>query len=272
MAKRFEQAGIKTASLDARLLLGRALGLDRLRLITNEKQIVTAAQLDELERLAVRRLSGEPVARILGEKEFYGLTFALNEASLVPRPETEMLVDLGREIVGGRDGGRVLDLGAGSGCVGISLALNVAECEVVAVEISRRALEVARINARRHRVDGRVSFVCGSWFEPLGGEQKFDLIISNPPYIAFDEIKKLAPEVARHDPLAALNGGKDGLDCYREIIVGANKHLNGQGELVLEVGHDQGQRVGDLCLRAGFERREEYRDLAGHVRVIRARR
>jgi len=250
--------------------LGRALGLDQLHLITNEKQIVTAAQSGELELLAARRLSGEPVARILGEKEFYALAFVLNEASLVPRPETEMLVDLGRNILGGRNGGRVLDLGAGSGCIGISLAVHVAECEVVGVEISQRALEAARINAGRHRVDARVSFMCGSWFEPLGGKQKFDLIISNPPYIAFDQINALAPEVARYDPLAALNGGEDGLDCYREIIGGAVKHLNEKGELLLEVGHDQGQRVTDLCLRAGFEPMEEYCDLAGHVRVIRA--
>jgi len=270
LAKRFEKAGIKTAALDARLLLGQALDLDQLHLITNEQQIVPGAVLNELWELADRRLDGEPVARILGEKEFYALSFALNEASLVPRPETEMLVDLGRKIVGGRDGGRVLDLGAGSGCIAISLAVHVAECEVVGVEISQRALEAARINAERHRVDARVWFMCGSWFEPLAGKHKFDLIISNPPYIAFDEINALAPEVARYDPLAALSGGEDGLDCYREIVGGAVKHLNKKGELLLEVGHDQGQRVTDLCLRAGFERLEEYCDLAGHVRVIRA--
>jgi len=252
--------------------LGRALNLDQLRLITNENRIVPGAVLNELSELADRRLDGEPVARILGEKEFYALVFAVNEASLVPRPETEMLVDLGKKILGGRNDTRVLDLGTGSGCIAISLAVNVPECEVVGVEISQRALEIARINAWRHRVDARVSFICGSWFEPLAAEQKFDLIISNPPYIAFDQINALAPEVARYDPLLALNGGKDGLYCYREIVVGANKHLNAQGELLLEVGHDQGPRVTDLCLRAGFERLEEYRDLAGHVRVIRASR
>jgi len=276
LARRFAQAGIKTASLDARLLLGHVLCLDRLQLITNEKQIVSAPALKELEELAARRLSGEPVARMFGEKEFYGLMFSLNEATLVPRPETEMLVDLGRKILGGGIGGgkgaRVLDLGAGSGCIGISLAVHLPNIEMVGVDISERALEVARINALRHNVEKRVSFVCGSWFAPLGEDEKFDLIVANPPYIVRSRIEMLASEVREHDPAGALDGGNDGLDAYRRIIRHADKHLNVRGELLLEVGHDQGRSVGALCLRAGFERIKEHSDLAGHVRVIKASR
>ena len=149
LAGRFAKAGIKSAGLDARLLLGHALGADQLHLITNEKQIVPAPVLKDLAALAKRRLDGEPVARIFGEKEFYGLMFSLNEATLVPRPETELLVDLGRKILAGRNQGRVLDLGAGSGCIAISLLVHLAHCRAVGVDISEKALEGARINARR---------------------------------------------------------------------------------------------------------------------------
>jgi len=270
LAHRFKEAGIKTASLDARLLLGHVLKMDQLQLITGEKQIVATAKLRELKELASRRLSGEPVARIFGEKEFYGLMFSLNEETLVPRPESELLVDLGLKILAGRKRARVLDLGVGSGCIGISLAVNLPDCQVVGVDVSAKALAVARINAGRHNVQNRVSFVRGSWFEPLGDEQRFDLIISNPPYIVRNEIKMLADEVSKHDPVRALDGGEDGLSAYRDIIGKAGKYLNKQGELLLEVGFDQGQNVGGLCLKAGFASIEKHCDLAGHVRVIKA--
>ncbi len=270
VARRFKEAEIKTAAFDARLLLGHVLKLDQLQLITKEKQIVAAAAIKELEVLAQRRLNGEPVARIFGEKEFYSLMFFLNEETLVPRPESELLVDLGREILAGRKRARVLDLGVGSGCIGICLAVNLPQCRVVGVDVSERALAAARINAGRHNVQGRVCFVHGSWFEPLGGEQGFDLIISNPPYIVRDQMKTLADEVVKYDPVRALDGGEDGLNAYRHIIGKAGKYLNKQGKLLLEVGFDQGQSVGDLCLKAGFESIKEHCDLAGHVRVIKA--
>ncbi|VAW17604.1 Peptide chain release factor N(5)-glutamine methyltransferase [hydrothermal vent metagenome] len=265
-----KKAGIRTADLDARLLLGHVLNKDQLQLIAGEKDKVPAPMLKEFEALVARRLSGEPVARIFGEKEFYGLMFSLNEATLVPRPETELLVDLGIKILSGRHGVRVLDLGTGSGCIGICLAANLPHCEVVGGDISQKALEVARINARSHDVQERVRFVRGAWFEPIGEEEKFDLIISNPPYIAGKEIRTLAREVREHDPVRALDGGIDGLDAYRDIIGLAGKHLNVQGELLLEIGHDQNENVGELCRKAGFDLVEEYCDLAGHVRVIKA--
>jgi len=270
LAGRFDQAGIKSANLDARLLLGRVLGVDQVHLITGEKQIVPAEALKELEALAERRLSGEPVARIFGEKEFYSLMFGLNEATLVPRPESELLVDLGIKNLAGRKRARVLDLGAGSGCIAICLAANLPFIEVVGVDLSEKALKAARINAFRHNVESRVRFLAGSWFEPLAEEEKFDLIISNPPYIVRNEIKTLEREVRTYDPMGALDGGEDGLDAYREIIGKAGKYLNIRGDLLLEVGHDQGRSVAGLCLEAGFERMEEHSDLAGNVRVIKA--
>ncbi len=272
LAGRLKEAGIKTASLDARLLLGHALKLDQLQLITEEKQTVPAAALGELEALASRRLNGEPVARIFGEKEFYGLMFSLNEETLVPRPETELLVDLGRKILDGRKSARVLDMGAGSGCIGISLLVHLPFFEVVGVDVSEKALAVARVNSLRHNVHERVRFICGSWFDPLGEEEKFDLIVANPPYIMRNRINMLAREVMEHDPICALDGGEDGLNAYRAIIFDAGKHLNVQGELLLEIGCDQARPVSALCLKAGFAHLEEHADLAGHDRVIKASR
>jgi release factor glutamine methyltransferase len=181
---RFRVAGtIETPEIDARILAETILGVERAELVRLETHPMPELAGRQLDGFAERRIAGEPVARIIGEKGFYGLDFALNAATLVPRPETELLVTLGLGVLEGRPQGTILDLGTGSGCVVIALLANLRRVQAVAVDFSVEALEAARANALRHAVADRLSLSAGSWFDPLAPGEKFDLIVSNPPYI-----------------------------------------------------------------------------------------
>ncbi len=245
--------------------------MDRLELVNRERETVPAEQLHVLEGYATRRIKGEPVVRILGEKEFWGLSFKLNAATLVPRPETELIVERGLEIIGPLDGARVLDLGTGTGCIPISLLTEYSDVTAVAVDLSAEALEMARFNANRHGVGDRFETLKGSWFDPLEPGARFDLITSNPPYIETAVIATLMPEVREHDPRLALDGGPDGLEAYRAIASEAGLFLKPEGVLVLEIGSAQASAVSDILVGAGFAEVEVARDLAGLDRVILAR-
>lgn len=183
-----------------------AFKLDRLALVTREREPAPPEGLKALEIMGARRLRGEPVVRILGEKEFYGLSFQLSDATLIPRPETEMLVVRGLEILEGRHHKRILDLGTGTGCVAISLLTESPSAHAVAVDLSPEAIATAQANADRLGVDKRLALRKGSWFGPLQRGEVFDLIVSNPPYITSSEIGGLAREVRDHDPRLALDG------------------------------------------------------------------
>ncbi|MBN9310246.1 peptide chain release factor N(5)-glutamine methyltransferase [Devosia sp.] len=267
----FRRAGIDTAELDARLFAEAAFGMDRLELVNRERELVPAEQLKVLEGYAARRLKGEPVVRILGEKEFWGLSFRLNAATLVPRPETELLVERGLEIIGPLDGARILDLGTGTGCIPIALLTEYSDVTAVAVDLSAEALEMARFNANRHGVGDRFTTLKGSWFDPIEPGARFDLITSNPPYIETAEIATLMPEVREHDPRLALDGGADGLAAYRAIAAEAGLFLKPEGALLLEIGASQAGAVHDILVGAGFAGVEIARDLAGLDRMITAR-
>lgn len=210
--------------------------------------------------------------RILGEKEFYGRPFALGPATLVPRPETEALVDIGLEVLAGHKAPRLLDLGTGTGCVAISLLAELPVATGVAIDLSADALAVARRNAERHEVATRLQFRRGSWFEPVERAERFDLVVSNPPYIETVEIGRLDVEVRSHDPLLALDGGPDGLAAYRAIMQSAPGHLVPGGILAVEIGWRQAEAVSDLMAEAGLGDITVRRDLAGHDRVVLARR
>lgn len=267
---RLADAGIATPALDARLLVRHGLDFDETGLIAAEPQIFPEEKRDALEATVSRRLSGEPVARILGEQEFFGLAFGLSAATLVPRPETEMLVDFGLVQLGGKPEARLLDLGTGTGCIAIALLVNLPGATAVAVDISAPALDKARANGERNGVSGRLATHHGSWFEPVAGET-FDLIVSNPPYIASAVIETLDPGVRDHDPMAALDGGNDGLDPYRIIVRSARNHLKPDGALALEIGFDQGHMVCALLKEAGFSDIGVAKDLAGHDRMVTAK-
>jgi release factor glutamine methyltransferase len=264
----FRKAGIDTAELDARLFAEAAFEMDRLELVNREREDVPAKQLKTLEAFAARRLKGEPVVRILGEKEFWGLSFKLNAATLVPRPETELLVERGLEVIGALDRPRILDLGTGTGCIPISLLTEYSDVTAVAVDLSAEALEMARFNANRHGVGSRFTTLKGSWFDPLEPGERFDLITSNPPYIESAVISGLMPEVREHDPRLALDGGPDGLAAYRAIAAEAGLFLKAEGVLLLEIGSSQGHTVSDILVGAGFAEVEVVPDLAGLDRMV----
>jgi len=267
----FRRAGIDTAELDARIFAEVAFGMDRLTLVNRERDAATVAQLKSLETLAARRLKGEPVARIIGERGFWGLSFKLNDATLVPRPETEMLVQRGLEVVGPLDHPKILDLGTGTGCIAISLLTEFSDLSAVAVDLSKEALDMARFNAKRHEVTDRLETRQGSWFDPIEVGERFDLIVSNPPYIESAAIETLMVEVREHDPRLALDGGPDGLRPYRAIARDAAQHLTPEGVVLLEIGTGQGSDVTDIFAESGFNSVAVETDLSGHERMVVAR-
>jgi release factor glutamine methyltransferase len=212
--------------------------------------------------LAARRAGGEPVAYLVGRREFFGRDFEVSPAVLIPRPETELLVETALAKCR-RWSRRILDLGTGSGCIAISLALELPLAQVTAVDASAPALAVARRNADRH--SARLRFVQSDWFDALG-EEAFDLIVANPPYVAAAD-PHLAAGDLRHEPAAALASGTDGLDALRRIIADAPAHLAPGGQLWLEHGYDQAAAVQELLLAAGLTAVEQHSDLAGIIRV-----
>ena len=266
------RAGFDTPELDARLLAEMALGMHGIELVTREREPATPDALKRLEALGRRRLAGEPVVRILGEKEFWALSFKLNAATLVPRPETEALVQKGLDEVGPLDDPSILDLGTGTGCVPIAILTELFKGRAVATDLSRDALSMARFNAERHGVAERFSTRQGSWFDPIEPGERFDLITSNPPYIESGDIADLPVEVREHDPHLALDGGPDGLRAYRAIASDASMFLKPEGLLLLEIGARQAYAVSDILVGAGFGDIKVERDLAGHDRVVAARR
>lgn len=268
----FRRGGVDNAELDARLLAEIAFGLNKLELVTRERDEAWGTGLSKMQELAARRLKGEPVVRILGHRDFYGLSFKLNSATLVPRPETEMLVAMVLERLEQKSEdkkkSKILDLGTGSGCIAISILAANPAVTAVAIDASPEAIEMAKENAAPHAFGKRFDARVGSWYEPLKAREEFDVIVSNPPYIATQTIETLSREVKDHDPRAALDGGPDGLDAYRAILAPGKKWLKTDGILVVEVGHDQGPAVKSLFEKAGFSGVLIERDLAGLDRMV----
>jgi len=267
---RFRAAGLEGADLDARLLGQAAFGLDAMALVRRERDPATEDQLKTIDQYAQRRLAGEPISRIVGRREFWGLDFALGPATLDPRPETEMLVAEAIAFLESRPQRAFVDLGTGSGAIAIAIADAVPLARGLATDISEEALAVARQNAERHRIGSRLQFRAGSWWSAVPHTELFDLIVSNPPYIATDAILALMPEVRLFDPKAALDGGWDGLEAYRAIAAQAARRLNPSGLLLLEIGYNQGEILRRMLGRAGFARVDILKDLAGLDRVVSA--
>lgn len=247
---------------EARLLLRQVLGCDEAWLIAHGEAPLSAAQAAQYRGLCARRIAGEPVAYISGSREFYGREFAVNPAVLIPRPETELLVELALARL--PQGARVLDLGTGSGCIGITLAAERADLQVLLVDASTAALEVARGNAQRW-APANTTLLASNWYAAVG-EERYDLIISNPPYVAEGDAH-LAQGDLRFEPRSALAAGDDGLADIRYIIAGARNHLLPGGWLLFEHGYDQAEACAVLLDAAGFCERVAERDLAGIVRV-----
>jgi release factor glutamine methyltransferase len=264
---------VDTPDLDARLLTGSALGLDLTGLAVSAARVLDAAEGARLDAFARRRAAGEPVARILGVREFWGLTLSLSPATLVPRPDTETVVEAAVELVRAADlvtPRRVLDIGTGSGALLLALLTEFPDAFGVGADIDGEALLTAADNAHGLGLGPRTAFVRGDYGAAFAGGA-FDLVVSNPPYIRSSEIGDLAAEVRDHDPRRALDGGPDGLDAYRRIVPQAAALLAPGGALLLEVGQDQSEAVDGLVAAAGLILLPPRRDLAGVARVVRGR-
>jgi release factor glutamine methyltransferase len=266
--RRLTAAGVPSPGLDARLLVCAATGLGHERLIGEPGRSVTESEVHRLEGMVARRLAREPVSRILGEREFWGRSYALGSATLDPRPDTETLVEAALDWLRRRDVPRptIADLGTGTGCLLISLLCDLHLARGFGIDIDPDAVVVAASNARRYLEPGRAHFICGDWLAPVGCS--VDLIVSNPPYVETAEITRLEPEVAAFDPRRALDGGADGLDAYRRIVEAAAGHINPGGALMLEIGADQESSVAELLERGGFSVGGTRRDLSGTIRCI----
>ncbi|MGJ5130747.1 peptide chain release factor N(5)-glutamine methyltransferase [Bradyrhizobium oligotrophicum] len=272
LAARFADAGLDSPELDARLLVGHALQLDLTGLVMQGRRQLSHDDTQRLETLVQRRLAGEPVARILGTKEFWGLDLRLSADTLVPRPDTETVVELALEhLAAGGDLKRrlrIADLGTGSGAILLALLSELPRAFGLGTDISLAALTTARDNARALGLADRAGFVACSYAAALSAG--FDLIVSNPPYIPSSEISELDVEVRTHDPLRALDGGKDGLDAYRALIPQAAALLRPDGAVIVEVGLGQSDEVAALMVRAGLTADSSTirADLAGIPRTV----
>ncbi len=266
----FRTGGVEEAEADARVLIGHALHLDRARLIAQLDRILEAREVTVISALAARRLRREPVSRIVGQKEFWSIPISVTPDVLVPRPETETVVEAALDFIM-RSGlrlekVRVLDIGTGSGALLLALLKELPNAAGTGTDISSAALDVARGNAARCMLDSRCNFVVCNI--ATGVEGPFDLIVSNPPYIVHDEIAALAPEVRDYDPQVALDGGGDGLDAYRSIAADAKRMLAPGGRLFVELGAGQDEQVRALFTKAGLSPGIPRKDLAGISRVL----
>jgi release factor glutamine methyltransferase len=265
-----EAAGLAEAALDARILVEAVTGTTRTDSVAAPERPVAGYMATELAQAIRRRLAGEPVHRIIGRRAFYGLELALSADTLEPRPDTEALVDLAlpvlRDIVARRGVARLLDLGTGTGAIALALLKEVPGSFATGTDIAQGALDTAAANALRHGLGGRFSAVRSNWFDAVEG--RFDLIVSNPPYIESAHIATLAPEVRLFDPRAALDGGADGLDAYRAVAAGAAAHLAEGGAVAVEIGHLQKADVTTIFLANGYAIDAEAKDFGGRDRAL----
>jgi release factor glutamine methyltransferase len=262
-----------TSRSEVRLLLSSVLSRDQAWLVANDTDLLTASQLESVRALVARRNAGEPIAYILLYREFYGRRFACSPAALIPRHETELLIDVAKQSLTSNDALRILDIGTGTGCIAITLALECPSVRVTALDVSHDALALARANARTLDAS-HIEFIESNWFAALDtnmNDAKFDLIVSNPPYIPPND-PHLTQGDLRFEPQLALQDAIDGLQSYRELIEGAMRHLREGGLLIVEHGYDQGESVPALFREAGFADVEMIRDLADQPRVTSARK
>lgn len=265
---RLQQAGIPDASFEAELLLQYFLGIRRVDIYLTRTE-PTPAELQEFDLILKRRLAREPLAYITGEQEFWSLSFEVSPAVLIPRPETELLIE---KVIGGISdpanfAGRILDLGTGSGVIAVVLARELPQAEVITVDKSGEALDLARRNIKRHGVEGRVSLVNSDWFGSLRQEAEFDIIVSNPPYVSVQVRESLQPEL-EFEPGDALFAGDGGLGAYQIIIPQCRSFMKSDGSLLLEIGYDQAETISGMIATApGLFLSEIVNDYAGLPRV-----
>lgn len=265
------RGGVELSRLEAEELLAHAMGVERLALYLEPNRVLSAEERAQFRSLVARRRAGIPLQYLLGEIEFMGLSLRVDERALIPRPETEELVELILREVDPQGRGKTLELGTGSGAIAIALAKSLPDYRITATDISTEALELARENAARNAVEEKIDFLESDWFAAIEG--KFDLIVANPPYVGREEVERLPREVRQQEPRLAWDGGVGGMEALQEIIDAASSHLQPGGRLYLELGAGQGAEVREFALTGGaYDGIEVFRDLSGRERHFRAAR
>ncbi len=269
-ASLLQQRGFSQARHDAEVLLCGVVRIERSRLHSHPELALTPAQWEEFQRQLQRRAAGYPLQYLLGLQEFYGRNFVVSEAVLIPRPETEIVVELALDLLAPTPAPSVLDVGTGSGCIAVTIACERQDCRVTAIDLSPDALDLAAENARRLGVAARVRLVAGDLVEPVQG-QLFDLVVSNPPYVA-EQDPRVAPEVRRWEPRLAVFAGSTGLELHQRLLAEAGAVLAAGRFLVLEVGEGQVPSLSQAACATGWELMEVRKDLAGIQRAVALRR
>jgi release factor glutamine methyltransferase len=268
--------GIDRPRTNAELLLGAILNAKKIELYLERDRVLTSQHIDKFDEYIRERVSGRPLQYIIGNTEFFGLEFTVNEKVLIPRPETETLVETVIRLLKDCPRPKIVDLGTGSGAIAISLAKNLAGSSVYATDISSDALKVARENARRNQVESRIDFLCGDLFEALRNQRfegVIDCVASNPPYVSQEEFDRLPKEVRDYEPIVALKTDEEGTSFHRKIIENSLDFLKANGMLIMEVGLGQAGRVADLIGdRKEFKGAEIKKDLGGIERIVIARK
>ena len=267
----FKEKGIASSRLDAEILLAHALDCDRLHLYMNFEKPLTQPERDAYRNLVSRRAEREPVALITGKKEFWSIPLRVESGILIPRPDTETLVETILYEARQFSPPTILEIGTGSGAISIAIAQEKEDAYIVATDIDPHAARLASLNIHELKLSNRVWLVTADLFSAIRPKRQFDIICSNPPYIPKDKINDLEPEIVRFEPHKALNGGPDGLDVIRDISVQTKQYLADKGSLILEIGHNQEDSVRDILTQAGFANISTHPDLAGVARVVKAK-
>ena len=266
ITKILAEGGIETNSLDARIILREIFNFDEKELILNSDLILSESKISKVQKIITRRLNFEPVSKIFGKRDFYNSTFSISDDVLDPRPETENIVEIANNFILEKGYESFIDLGTGSGCIILSILKENKNLTAVGVDISIDAINIAKKNSKDMNLEKRSSFLVSNWLSSI--YSSYDLIISNPPYIPSDEIITLSKTVKNFDPLISLDGGQDGLKCYKEIAEDINRVINKNGRVILEIGYNQAHDVIKIFESKEFKLLKIYKDINGLNRIL----
>ena len=266
ITKILAEGGIETNSLDARIILREIFNFDEKELILNSDLILSESKISKVQKIITRRLNFEPVSKIFGKRDFYNSTFSISDDVLDPRPETENIVEIANNFILEKGYESFIDLGTGSGCIILSILKENKNLTAVGVDISIDAINIAKKNSKDMNLEKRSSFLVSNWLSSV--YNSYDLIISNPPYIPSDEIITLSKTVKNFDPLISLDGGQDGLECYKEIAQDINRVINKNGRVILEIGYNQAHDVIKIFESKEFKLLKIYKDINGLNRIL----
>ena len=266
LSKNFSISGIETSELDARLILKEILSFDDKELIINENYNIPERFIKEIFAIGERRLKGEPISKIFKKRNFYKSTFIISNDVLDPRPETELIVEIANNFIKKNEVKNILDLGTGSGCILLSILKENKMINGLGIDLSKEAINIAQKNSKKLQLDKQSNFLISNWMEAINF--KFDIVVSNPPYIASKDIKKLSNNVKNFDPLLSLDGGEDGLNCYRVIVKDLKRVINKNAIIIIEIGYNQSKFVEEIFKKNDFKLIKKYNDINGLDRVL----